>query len=93
MNIIEQVREAIQPSQQALEAFRAYVAPYFVLRKADAQERVDAFLSGDTMIEFPRRPVIAIRLFDKQGDIVVRPKWKAVKEILYASKTGSSSKV
>ena len=79
MTIFEQVKAAIQPHQQSLEAFRGYVAPYFVLRKANAIQRAEAFLAGDTNIEFPRRPVIAIRLFDNQGDIVVRPKWKSVK--------------
>jgi hypothetical protein len=84
MSIFEQVRTAMQPSQPALEAFRAFVAPYFVLRKADAVERAEAFLAGDTMLEYRRRPVIAVRLFDKQGDIVVRPKWMPVKKNGYS---------
>ena len=77
MNIHIEANKLVATHAATFEKFRAYVAPYFELRKRDAQQRVKDLLEGT---EFHTRPVIALRLYDKWDKIVIRPDWtKTVK--------------
>lgn len=72
MNIWDEANKLVARHAATFEKFRAYVAPYFELRKQDASARVKALLEG---VEFRQRPVIALRLYDKWDKIVIRPCW------------------